>query len=402
MTDAPTPAAVRRARGAVAAFFFTNGLLLSNLLPRLPEIKAALELDNTQFGIAVAAFPAGAFLAGLASPSLIRRFGSGPVAVVGTVVSSLGVISAAVAPAYLPLILALLVAGGADAITDVAQNAHGLRVQRHMKRSIINSFHAVWSVGAVTGGLMSAGAIALRIPLPIHLGASGGLAIVVACVALRFALPGHDEEPVQSGEAATDARRRVAVPRRTWIMLAALVLIAVAGALVEDAGNSWATLYLSDSLEAPHEIAAMGYIAMVAVQTVARFVGDAMVDRMGQRAVLWLGGAVVTIGMGAALAFPTVPGTILGFAAAGFGCAAAIPLAMQEADDLPGLRAGMGLTIVTWLLRVGMLASPPIVGAIADATELRVGLLVAPISGLVIVAFAGLAMQPRRRPAESA
>ena len=40
------PAVDRRARGAVAALFLTNGALFANLLPRYPEIKLALGLDN--------------------------------------------------------------------------------------------------------------------------------------------------------------------------------------------------------------------------------------------------------------------------------------------------------------------------------------------------------------------
>ena len=43
--------------------------------------------------------------------------------------------------------------------------------------------------------------------------------------------------------------------------------------------------------------------------------------------------------MGAALAFPSVPGTIAGFAAAGFGVATLVPAAMHGADQLPGLPA---------------------------------------------------------------
>ena len=52
----------QRARAAVAALFLTNGALFANLLPRLPEIKAALGLENAAYGLAVAAFPAGAVL----------------------------------------------------------------------------------------------------------------------------------------------------------------------------------------------------------------------------------------------------------------------------------------------------------------------------------------------------
>jgi MFS family permease len=121
-----------------------------------------------------------------------------------------------------------------------------------------------------------------------------------------------------------------------------------------------------------------------------------MVDRFGQRAVARLGGAIVLVGMGLALAFPTVPGTIAGFAAAGFGVATLVPAAMHAADELPGLRAGTGLTIVSWLMRLGFLCSPPLVGLVADVVSLRVALLVVPLAGLVTVLAAGVLATSRR------
>lgn len=407
---------VRRARVAVAALFLTNGALFANLVPRYPEIKAGLDLGNATYGLAVAAFPAGAITAGLAAAALVRRFGSARVAVAGTVLTAAGLLLAGLAPALPLLVVALFAAGAMDAFTDVAQNAHGLRVQRRYGRSIINGCHALWSVGAVVGGGMAAAAIALDLPLAVHLAITGALFSVVALVALRSCLPGLDGE-VPDGVTAAEAGASPGAPggtdlsgagaaaalartsrTRTAAILAALVLVAVAGTLVEDAGSTWAAVYLSGSLGAPATIAAAGFVALVGAQFVGRLVGDRLVDRFGQRAVARTGGALVLLGTGLALAFPSVPGTIAGFAAAGFGVATLVPAAMQQADELPGLRAGTGLTLVSWLMRLGFLLSPPIVGLVADATSLRTGLLVLPLAGVVVVLLAGV-LAPRRPPA---
>ena len=388
--------AARRARLAVAALFFTNGALFANLIPRYPQIKADLGLSNAVYGLSVAAFPTGAIVAGMAAGILVRRFGSAPVAVAGTLLTSVGVLAAGLSPAVALFAAALFLAGSMDAITDVAQNAHGLQVQRLYGRSIINSFHAIWSIGAVTGGAMAAAAIALHLPLGVHLGISGVLFAIVALVALRFCLPGPSTEPEPVAKASAV---RSAVSPRVALMVGALVLIAIGGTLVEDAGNSWAALYLSGSLHAAAAVAAWGYIALVGAQFLGRLIGDRLVDRFGQRAVARAGGVIVAAGMGLALAVPSVPGTILGFAAAGFGVATLVPAAMHEADELPGLKPGTGLTVVSWLMRLGFLLSPPVVGAVADATSLRAGLLVVPAAGVLVIILAGV-LQPKR-PAAS-
>ncbi|MFI8091939.1 MFS transporter [Streptomyces sp. NPDC086080] len=380
----------RRARAAVAVLFLTNGALFANLLPRYPQIKDDLGIGNAAYGLAVAAFPTGAIVAGLAAGVLVRALGSARVAVLGTLLTGAGVLAAGVAGSPALFAAALFLAGAMDAITDVAQNAHALRVQRRYGRSIINSFHAIWSIGAVTGGAMAAGAIALDLSRGQHLLVSGVVFGAAACVALRYCLPGPDtgptvEEATAAGHDPGQGQGGGAVSRRTAYLLTALVLIATAGTLVEDAGNSWATLYLSDSLDASVTLAACGFIALVGAQFIGRLIGDRLVDRFGQRQVARAGGIVVAAGMGLALAVPTVPGTILGFAAAGFGVATLVPAAMHEADELPGLKPGSGLTIVSWLMRLGFLCSPPVVGLVADATSLRVGLLVVPLAGLLVI-----------------
>lgn len=377
--------AVRRARAAVGALFLTNGALYANLVPRLPEIKAALDLDNAAYGLAVAAFPAGAIASGLAAGWMVRRFGSARVAVIGTILTGTGTLAAGLSPSFALLVAALFLGGASDSVTDVAQNSHGLRVQRRYGRSIINGFHAVWSIGAVLGGSMAAGAIAVGLPLDVHLGISLTLFAVVALVAFRFRLRGADDDAADGAPGPAGAGvRGPGLSTRTVAILAALVLIGIGGALVEDAGSSWATLYLSAGLGAPAALAATGYVALVGAQTVGRLLGDRFVDRFGQRTVACAGGVIIALGMGLALAWPTVPGTIAGFALAGFGSATLIPASMHEADELPGLRPGTGLTIVSWLLRLGFLLSPPLVGLVADSVGLRTGLLVVPAAGVLV------------------
>ncbi|WP_448619035.1 MFS transporter [Geodermatophilus sp. URMC 65] len=371
-------AALRRARAAVAACFFLNAVFYAGLVPRLPEVKAQLGLSSTALGTALAALPLGALLAGLSSAVLIRRFGSGRVASYGLVLLGVVVWTVSVVPNWLGLAAALLVLGALDAVVDVAQNAHGLRVQRYYGRSIINAFHGVWSVGAVTGGLLGSAAAGLGVPLGVHLAASAVLFGAVAVVASRAVLPGRDEpDPVPGAHPRERPRRRTAVPA-----LAVLGVLAACGAFVEDAGASWSALYLRTELAAGAATAGLGFVALSVAMTVGRLTGDRVVDRFGRRRVARAGGALAAVGMGLALGLPSVPATLAGFALAGLGVATLIPAVYQAADELPGLPHGVGLAVINWLLRIGFLVSPPLIGALADATSLRVALLSVVLAGV--------------------
>lgn len=388
--DAPqlSPQRLQRARFAMAALFLTNGALFANLLPRYPAIIDDLQLSNAQFGVAVASFPLGAIIAGLASGVLVRRFRSSRVATAGTWLIGVAILLAGIAPSWLALAATLFVAGAMDAVTDVAQNSHGLRVQRLYKRSILNSFHAVWSIGAVLGGLMGAAAAGLDIPRGLHLAVSLVVFSALTLTCYRYLLPGP--EPVEVPEAAGapgQNRRAARGALAKYFILAALVLIAAAGALVEDAGSSWAAVYLSGPLGASATVAGLGFVALTGMQFIGRMFGDRLVDRFGQRLVAQAGGTVAAAGMGTALLFPSVAGTITGFGLAGLGVATLVPAAMHTADELPGLRAGTGLAVISWLMRLGFLLSPPVVGAVADTAGLRTGLLVIPLAGAIVLAM---------------
>jgi MFS family permease len=374
-------ARLRRARTAVATCFFLNAVFYASLVPRLPEVKAQLGLSSTALGAALAAAPLGALLAGLSSAALMRRFGSGRVASSGLVLLGVTVWAVSVAPNWLGLAAALLVMGALDAIIDVAQNAHGLRVQRLYQRSILNAFHGVWSIGAVTGGLLGAAAAGLDVPLVAQLTGTAVVFGAVALVVSRALLPGRDEpEPTHGAAPRERPRRRAAIPA-----LAVLGVLAVCGAVVEDAGSSWSALYLRTELDAGAAIAGLGFVALSVAMTVGRLTGDRVVDRFGQRRVARAGGALAAVGMGLALALPSVPTTLAGFALAGLGVATLVPAVYHAADELPGLPQGLGLTVINWLLRIGFLVSPPLVGALADAFDLRVALVTVVLAGIGIL-----------------
>lgn len=72
------------------------------------------------------------------------------------------------------------------------------------------------------------------------------------------------------------------------------------------------------------------------------------------------------------------------------GVATLVPAAMHGGDELPGLRAGTGLTVVSRLMRLGFLVSPPVVGLVADAVGLCAGLLVVPLAGSLVSVLAGV------------
>ncbi|MDO5618472.1 MFS transporter [Kocuria sp.] len=433
--SAPVPAAeLRKARWATGGFFLVNGAVYANLLPRLPEVKEAFELTNTQFGFLVIALPIGSLLAGMAPAPLLRRFGSAKVAGIGSALLAMVVASASVSVALagtgagssadpssaavpvvalvVAYVLAMLLAGTADAVVDTAQNAQAIDIQKAMGRSILNSMHALWSLGAMVGGVMGSTAAALELPLPLHLTVSGVIFAAVALIAQRFALTRNQVEQLRtarlnpalsSPEPTTPERATSAnsIPgatspgtststRRALALVVLISTIAISGSMVEDLGMNWSTLFLARILDTPAGLAGMGLVALMAAQFIGRLLGDTMTNRHGRIWMTRFGGSLAATGLAVVALAPSPAVAIAGFAVAGFGSATLVPSAFHAADSVPGLKPGTGLTLAGWLLRVAFLTVSPFVGFTSDILGLRVAILAVPVVAIFAIVVAGV------------
>ncbi len=189
------------------------------------------------------------------------------------------------------------------------------------------------------------------------------------------------------GDGPGPGSARTGAPGRwlTVLVVVVLSLMCAAAFVPEDIAFSWSALLLRSQGAGP-AAAGAGVIALQGVMIVGRLAGDAVIDRLGPRAVIATGGLLVAGGMGFALASSSVPGTLAGLVLAGAGCAVAVPVAYAAADDVPGLRPGLGLTIVSWLARVIMLLCPPLVGRLVDAHGTQMALVYGLVGGVVLAA----------------
>ena len=120
--------------------FWLNGVAWSSILPRYPEIKESLRLDDQWWGIAVAIGPVGGLVAGLVTAALIRRYSSAWVSVVSQVVGIAILNLIGNAPAAWVFAVGVFLMASLDTLTDISMNAHGLRVQELYGRPILNSW----------------------------------------------------------------------------------------------------------------------------------------------------------------------------------------------------------------------------------------------------------------------
>lgn len=375
---------------ATVLLFVANGAIFGAIVPRLPELKDTLGLGAAHFGLAMACYPVGALLGSLTAPTLFRHRSDGTVAVVTMIGACTAAGSLALSPGVAVFAAVLVAFGVCDSVTDVAMNAHGIRVQLRAGRSLMNRFHASWSLGAVVGAVLGSVAAGLGASVRTQMAAIAGVCVLSAVVAAPMRLAGRVPDPVVGAGRSRRATWRAGSPR-VWGAIVGLGLMACCAELVEDFAQTWSALYLREIVGVGAGLAGSGFIAVQGMQMLGRLAGDRMTDAVGTVRVGVVGGICVSIGAGVvflasfglsgpALLAVTVPGLAL----AGWGIATCIPGAMVASDAAEGLPPGLGLSVLNWVMRLGMLVSPPTVGLIAEHAGMRWTVAPMVVAGVLI------------------
>src|ERR671916_337076 len=145
-----------------------NGVTLASWISRIPTLTEHLDLGPGQVGLALMALAAGALVAFPITGRLVDTRSSAFTVLFFALVLLLSLPIIGIAPHLLALILALLVFGFGNGGMDVSMNAQGIEVERLAGRSIINSLHGCYSLGAFTGAAIGAGVAQLDVPPLVH------------------------------------------------------------------------------------------------------------------------------------------------------------------------------------------------------------------------------------------
>ncbi|MFC9605262.1 MFS transporter [Streptomyces niveus] len=378
--DAPL-SSLTRLRITLTVFFALDGFLFAGWVVRIPAIKQQTGASASDLGLALLGVSAGAVVTMMFTGRMCRRFGSHPVTVVSSVLLALSIALPAQTHSALTLGLVLLVFGAAYGSLNVSMNSAAVDLVAAMRRPVMSSFHAAFSLGGMVGAGLG-GLVAGGLSASAHLLALTGVGLLVTALAgpslLRHTVPtapGPDLGPDPATAAVRGGAGGKAVPRRldrrTRRLVVLFGVIALCTAYGEGALADWGALHLAQDLDAGAGLAAAGYSLFALAMTVGRLSGTALLERLGQTRTLVAGGAVAALGMLLGALAPTTWLALLGFAVTGLGLANIFPVAVARAGALAG---PSGVAAASTLGYGGMLLGPPAIGFLADWFSLPVAL----------------------------
>jgi len=287
------------------------------------------------------------------------------------------------------LFVSLFVLGLASGALDVAMNAQGIEVERHVGRPILSGLHGLWSVGLGIGAGVAALAAAIGADPLEHFAVVAALLALTSIVFLRGLLAARTREPGEPDEEHVSVRWTLA--------LVALGVIAFCSFVGEGAAADWSAVYMTQELGSSEALGAVAFAAFAVTMAIARFAADPLRGRLGNLVLVRGGSLIAAVGLGLALLVHEPVAAIAGFSLLGLGLAPVVPIAFSAAGDLDPRATGRLVGRVATLGYVGSVAGPIMIGWLAEATSLRTAL------GLVVVLAVAIAVSaraatPGRRP----
>lgn len=370
----------RRGLGAYVSFV-AFGFFWGAWGASLPSIRADAEVSLGELGLSLTFVGIGALPAMLVAGRAFDRFGPRTGGISLLLLSVAGLAVSTVASGFVSLVILMLLAGAASGAADVSINAAAANVERAANKPVLTRAHGFFSLAVVVSSLAAGVLNAAGVP-PFGIFV---VVVVVAVISNLVPIP-----PLDAIAAANGTRVKKQKPRTEKlpvVVLTALSAVGLLGAMalaVENAHQSWAAVFLKDTLEASPIVAALGPASFAAVAAAIRFGAGVAHHRVRPIVVLCLGGFAAGAGTLVLAASTTVSLAILGVVLAAAGTAVCFPtlLSIVVAHTAKKVR-GRVVSAVSSVAYLGFLLGPAVVGAFSAGFGLRVG--VGAIAGLAAV-----------------
>jgi MFS family permease len=354
--------------------------------PALPYLRVVEHISYLVGALHQAAYAIGGGLAGLlavrdrrsANRITVITGGSIGAALAGLAIGYGGTEGISIAAA---LLMSLFGTSAVIRLWAVLADDHGTRRAVAMSEGEVS----VSLAGIVTPGLigaLAASALTWRFAFVIGAGA--------ACLAVlgvrRAGLP----PPAHVGPGASVEEDRSAT--RWWRAPTLIVVFAIVG--LEFSLSFWLASYLNDDIGLTRDVAVAAVSGLYAASLSGRLLASRLARRASAERLLAAALGTALLGLPVLLAARNPSLAAVGIAVAGIGIGAMFPLtsAMHVKASPRSADSALGQTLAVAAL--GQLGGPLAAGAIAQAANLRIGLLILP--ALSLVAAGGLYGHARR------
>jgi MFS family permease len=365
-------------RKALAALFFIFGFAMIAWVPRLPGIKANLNLSNGQFGTIISLGAVGSILSLLTMGHLVHRYGSGRALLLSSTllfgsISLLGRMTS-----IWQFIVIIIVFGGSVSAFSISLNVQAFHEQESDGANLVPRMHGAWSAGALLTVILS-GFIAGRVSLAVHLDVVAALGYMMTLTVIH-----KFKASFMVGSVSADRSFSIRTPftsfRINWII--ALGLLGAGG--IEQAIGDWTTVFSKQELHMGVGISTLPYLLFVVAMitgrlSVHRLAEYVSIDRLVK--LFPIAGGITFIACTNLGAYIGKSHPMVGFAlviagtfAAGLGLSFLTPTFIDSANRLTSVPGGIVLSQLSLVNAIAVFLLKAVIAWTAQVASIAVAL----------------------------
>ncbi|HJW30329.1 MAG TPA: MFS transporter, partial [Saprospiraceae bacterium] len=353
---------------AIGISFFINGFVFGSWTSCIPYLKGKFELDEAELGLLLLSMPAGVLVMNPLTVYALKQVGMVRSTLVFGGLMGLA-FALAISMPWLPLVSAgLFLAGCVFACHNVAMNTYASNLEANHGMRLMAACHGMWSLGAMTGALLSSLSFGILKKMDLHFASPQSLYFWSAALLLVGLVWWIEEDLNRVTDPIHDDSKQVKSPLSMFKPNATLLLLAsvlICTYFTEGSMADWTAVYMQDMIRAPQNMIGWGYATFAACMAGGRFVGDELIHRYTGMVVLRAGGVLVFFGF-LWIIFISNPWLVLpGFMLIGLGVSLASPILYGASARVPNLPPGAGLATMNSFGMVAFLGGPVVIGFLA-------------------------------------
>lgn len=372
------------------------------LAPRLPDIKANLNVSTTYFGFLMSTGSIGALSAHLTMGHIVHRLGVYKVLIYSSIATyvTLGVL-VVLHNAEIYLIVNII-CGFAWASYHIAINAQALHRQSESGTQIIPMLHGLWSAGAVATAFIAL-LISSFVSLNWHI-----FPLIITVFILKMRSIARLRPILLQGNEVTEADE--VVNFRTMLSSFTIDWVVSLGFLcalmLEVAAGDWATILARQEFGVSKSLAVIPYFLFMGAMIIGRLSFNRLRGERSDKELVQplaiMGGTVFLASLGLSIQlkdFSLYLGfsiLCLGFFVTGIGISIIGPLFFGYASARSDKPGGVAVAELGALNQVLTFIGRGVISVVAGAASLPIAMVIPGVMLILVVFFVAAASQPRQ------
>ena len=341
---------------ATRLLFFIMAFFVGLWTIRIPTIKDQINTDYFGIGLVMATFAIGSIIAMVFANNVIKMSSTRTVLLYTSILQAILWLPTPFISSLELFMIFSFIFGLCYGSFEISCNLYASNLEKREKKSMMSGFHAFWSLGVLTGSIITSLFLEWNISFLNNV-----ITYVIILLPLNiFIVLRLHVDQIEN----TENKHTIFF---IWpLLIFILALIAMVNALTEGSVDAWGALYMRDFIQVDGFLIGLATVSFNIFMVIGRLSGDWIRDRIGVYNFLTILFITSILSLYILYSFDSILAALCGFALLGIGTSAIIPIAYSLAGKAEGVDSGAAIAIISIAVYGTFMGAPATLGIIAN------------------------------------